>query len=547
MEIDKLYIENNLLNKRGHLKNALLKKINKSPQELYDILNPSAPKKCEGGKSTSFLSFSKGYSKYCKDKNCICNINKKKEKYKKQALSLSKTRQKETKEQKEKRIINFKKTMENKTTEEKELISKSRKESFIKRSKEEKEKTKKKINETWSSKTKEELNTINQRRKQTKLEKYNNENFNNPSKNLETRKKHNLENFYSKGLMHIKNVEEYNEEGIRKFIVDGVFKKDACKEYFNIGNSKIYKLKNILDIKEPTLYKREGVEFKINKMFDYVFEVNNRRIIKPLELDLYSKNHNFAIEYNGVMFHSHGISKYSVFNNPIEEPKRHLYKTEQCEERNIQLFHIFDTEWLSDKREIWISMIENKLNKNIKIGARKCIVKEVSTKEAKEFINSNHLQGYINAKIKIGLYYEGKLLQVMTFGKPRYNKEYQYELIRFCTLKGYSVQGGGSKLLKTFERLYEPESLISYANRRWSTGKFYEKSGFQFIKNTPPNYFFFNPKDCVLRSRIQFQKHKLKNILESYDEKLTAKENIYMNNFRKIYDCGNKVYCKKYL
>jgi len=199
-----------------------------------------------------------------------------------------------------------------------------------------------------------------------------------------------------------------------------------------------------------------------------------------------------------------------------------------------------------NKKSIWISIIEDKLNKNKKVGARKCIIKEVLNKEAKEFIDDNHMQGYSNSSIRIGLYYEEELMSIMTFGKSRFNKNIEYELIRFCTKKGYTIQGGGSKLLKYFERTYKPKSLISYANRRWSTGNFYIKSGFTFSHNTLPNYFYFHPKENILWSRNKFQKHKLKGLLETFNPDVTETINMFNNGYRKIYDSGNKVYLKEY-
>jgi len=276
---------------------------------------------------------------------------------------------------------------------------------------------------------------------------------------------------------------------------------------------------------------------------------DDRTIIKPLELDIIDVKNNFAIEYDGLLSHSYGKSKLHWYNTNINEenPDYHLNKTELCEEKGIQLYHIFENEWLDEnKKEIWISMIRDKQGLNKKVGARKCTIKEVSTKDAREFINNNHMQGYINAKIKIGLYYRNVLMSIMTFSKPRFNDKVEYELIRFCTKQGYTVQGGGSKLLKYFEKTYKPKSLISYANRRWSNGNFYVKSGFNFVNCTKPNYFYFKINENILYSRNKFQKHKLKDLLESFDNTMTEKENMYNNEYRRIYDCGNKVFIKEY-
>ena len=43
--------------------------------------------------------------------------------------------------------------------------------------------------------------------------------------------------------------------------------------------------------------------------------------------------------------------------------------------------------------------------------------------------------------------------------------------------------------------------------------------------------------NIIYKSRIKYQKFKLKDILQKFDEKLTTTENMYKNWYRKIYDC----------
>lgn len=275
---------------------------------------------------------------------------------------------------------------------------------------------------------------------------------------------------------------------------------------------------------------------------------DKRKTLDGSELDIEIKTHNIAIEYNGIEFHSFGKNSHVPFNNYSDErfkKNSHLIKTEQCEEIDIQLFHIFSNEW-KNNRQAWESVLENSLGKSNRIFARKTLVKEVSNKEAKEFQELNHLQGSVNASIKLGLYYNDELVSLMTFGKSRYSKDAEYELLRFCNKLNTQVTGGASKLLKYFERNYNPRSLISYANRRWSRGNLYDKLGFEFSHNTKPNYFYFKTGSDVLESRVKFQKHKLRYILETFNPDLTETENMYNNDYRKIYDSGNKVYIKTF-
>ena len=98
--------------------------------------------------------------------------------------------------------------------------------------------------------------------------------------------------------------------------------------------------------------------------------------------------------------------------------------------------------------------------------------------------------------------------------------------------------------MKYFERAYNPSSIVSYADRRWSNGGLYKSLGFSFMGNTPPNHFYvLNNKRY---NRVMFQKHKLKDVLKNFDQSKTEKENMFVNGYRIMYDSGNMVFSKTY-
>ena len=264
-----------------------------------------------------------------------------------------------------------------------------------------------------------------------------------------------------------------------------------------------------------------------------VLKTNDRNQIKPLELDIYIPEKKLAIEFDGLYWHS---------DDKRIDKNYHLNKTLACEQHNIQLIHIFENEWLT-KQDIVKSRLKNLLGIYDKVVyARKCTIKEVDSKISKEFQEENHIQGSVNSKVNLGLYYQDELISLMTFGKCRFDKKHEWELLRFCNKLGYHIPGSASKLLSYFEENYKPTSLVSYADRRWSQGKVYEKLGFKFSHASTPNYWYW--KKGILYSRLQFQKHKLKDLLEHFDEKLSEVENMKANGYNRIFDCGNLVYEK---
>ena len=134
----------------------------------------------------------------------------------------------------------------------------------------------------------------------------------------------------------------------------------------------------------------------------------------------------------------------------------------------------------------------------------------------------------------------------MTFSKPRFDKRHEWELVRFCSKIGWHIPGAAGKLLKAFERAYAPKSLVSYADRRWSTGNLYKALGFRFVRNSLPNYWYFKNPSLRLESRIKYQKHRLKGLLPKFDENKTEVENMKANGYSRIFDCGNMVFVKEY-
>lgn len=280
-----------------------------------------------------------------------------------------------------------------------------------------------------------------------------------------------------------------------------------------------------------------GVSFAENALRDFIsgqitHEVLSHVRLSAGEVDIFIPSKKLAIEYDGLYWHS---------DKAGYPPDRHLHKTLECEKGGIQLIHIFEDEFVQ-KKEIVESKLRSLLGKSERVFARNCTVQEISTQEAQSFLDETHLQGACVSKIRLGLRHKvnQNLVAVMTFGKPRFNKEYDWELLRFSTALNVTVIGGASKLLTAFRNEHNG-SIISYADRRWSTGKMYKALGFTFKNATPPSYHYF--RGDLRYNRQTFQKAKLKQILgPEFDSSKTEVEMMFENGWNRIWDCGNLVY-----
>lgn len=264
---------------------------------------------------------------------------------------------------------------------------------------------------------------------------------------------------------------------------------------------------------------------------------SNRKIIKPLELDIVIPEHKLAIEFNGIHWHS---TKYD------KSPRKHLKKTLAAEAAGYRLIHIFEDEWLQRPE-----VVKNTLRHILGIStdryqARKLTVGKVPVKEAKEFLELHHLQG----APKRGQAYtlstpEGETVSVMVFS-PTYSvrgtkKDANlYELTRYAS-KG-SVVGGASRLLKAFLKdTPDCHKIVSYADRRWFSGDMYKALGFNCTKVNPPSYSYVIGTRREHKSKFQ-HKHLAKRFGDNYDAQKSERENCEANGVFAIYDCGTLRY-----
>ena len=317
---------------------------------------------------------------------------------------------------------------------------------------------------------------------------------------------------------------------------------DACeKKQFELPSPIFRRRKNqgieLCPILNPILVS-DGTSDIENDIYLYIKSIysgkiiqNDRSILNGKEIDIYLPEMNLAIEFNGLYWHS------EVYKDKMY----HQEKTILCENKGIQLIHIWEDDWL-DKKDIVKDIIQSKLGMNDKIPARKCTIKEVSSKESKEFLEKYHIQGNVNASIRIGLYYDDSLVEIATFGKLRNilhsnGQENQYELYRLCSKSGYTVVGGVSKLLTHFIRKYQPKQIVSYANLDISNGNVYN-SFFKKISITSPGYYW--SKDGYKYHRSNFTKHIL--VKNGYDKNKTEEEIMHELGYYKVYDSGNIKY-----
>lgn len=262
-------------------------------------------------------------------------------------------------------------------------------------------------------------------------------------------------------------------------------------------------------------------------LLEYIQSVYSGKILSGyrygLEIDIYIPELKIGFEFNGLYFHS----------EKFRDKNYHLDKTNFFKDKGIRIIHIWEDDW-DYKRDIIKSQISNILKLNTeKIFARKCEIKEIyDIKIIRQFLDDNHIQGFVSSVRRLGLYHKDELVSVMTFDNFEGRKKMEtggWNLSRFCNKLGLNIIGGASKLLSFFVKEYNPSRIVSYADKGWSVGSLYYTLGFKNINELGTDY-----KYVINGIRSNKSKFRRSNLKTSTSESNTMKD----LEINKIYDCG---------
>lgn len=494
----KLKIENSLLYDQIIKHNKRFINIiwsNKLYNYINNIKNP--PKCINCGNVVKFQKFSTGYSKYCTN---MCHLKSNNTKELRKQTNLSKYGV-ENAFQSEKFKEKIKQTNLNKFGVENpmtliETIEKSKKTNL-----------KKYGVENYSQ-----TNEFIKKSKITWLKKYG---VNSPAKNdlicekINNSKKINFVKKWSKILC-------LSKDNICVLDNNVVLIKNYCKKHdkFEISKTNLINRTNrsskVCTECYPISENSSIKEIEIRNFIEEELNICTEKIkIENKEIDIYIPSHKLGIEFDGLYWHS----------GEHKDDGYHLNKTELCEERGIQLIHIFEDEWIG-KKEIVKNIIKSKLNIfDREIYVSDCAIKRINHKQSSEFLNQNHIQGSVKTKYNYGLIYNDELVGLMCFSIIND----KYEILRFCEKLNTNIIGGANMLLKHFIDIYQPKSISTYVDRRYFNGDLYKQMNFMFINNTKPNYWYFKRGKYV---RKQFSN-------ESKEE-----NDLNKNEYLRIFDCG---------
>jgi hypothetical protein len=171
-----------------------------------------------------------------------------------------------------------------------------------------------------------------------------------------------------------------------------------------------------------------------------------------------------------------------------------------------------------------------------KIYARKCTISEIGMDEAKSFLDLNHIQGFVPSSVYLGAFYDDEIIGVMTFLEESENK---WILNRFASDNNSICCGVGGKMFKYFVTKYNPLTVKSFADKRWtfSDDNIYAKIGFKKEVSSYPDYHYVRQDKCERLHKFNFRKQKLSKKY-GFPLTMTEREMTKELGYERIWDCG---------
>lgn len=280
--------------------------------------------------------------------------------------------------------------------------------------------------------------------------------------------------------------------------------------------------------------KYKGNDSSYNRSFAELLDNNNITYEREFLLEKYSydfKVGNTLIEINPTATHNTHFNPYG--KNRIDV-NYHRDKSKLAKDNGYNVIHVFD--W--DDTSKVINLLKNRKI----VYARKCDIREVDITECNQYLMVYHLQGKCsNQTIRLGLYYNNQLVSLMTFGKPRYNKKYEYELLRYCA--SHNVVGGANKLFKYFVDNYKPNSIVSYCDTSKFSGKVYDMLGFKIDTiNSPSCHWYSIKEDNHITDNLLRMQGYDRLFKENHGKGTSNEELILDRGYLPVYDCGQATY-----
>lgn len=199
---------------------------------------------------------------------------------------------------------------------------------------------------------------------------------------------------------------------------------------------------------------------------------NTRRIIPPLELDIFLPEFNIAIEHCGIYWHSskHKASDY------------HLHKLQKCVDKGVRLITLFEDEWTFNRKvveRVLFTILDRSQLPTDDVES----VNDCDTQQASQFVHDISLDTTSCDKV-IGLQQDNVLHAIID-----YTVQNNVILINKVVSKVHILTIDTA--LQHLQQLYPHCTAFEWVvDSRWDDGKLCAQSGFILNSVLPPDFYW---------------------------------------------------------
>lgn len=205
----------------------------------------------------------------------------------------------------------------------------------------------------------------------------------------------------------------------------------------------------------------------------FLVEQTNRKLLKGKEIDLYLPKEKFAIEFNGIHWHSEQMGKNETY---------HYSKWIECRKIGVKLIQIWEDNWIKDKKLV-LQTIVQKLDNTMQ-PTTETVFAELTVKQAKEFMNKNHIEGFETGDYYLGVFDSNKALNAAIILKQEKNNS--LAIVRYASVSYHA--DNFAKLIGFAQKEYTPEKLVVIDDNCMSESNIYELNDFTINRSIKPDY-----------------------------------------------------------
>lgn len=265
----------------------------------------------------------------------------------------------------------------------------------------------------------------------------------------------------------------------------------------------------------------------INRTLNEETQLDYKDIFSGLSFDIYIPSKNIGIDLISTAVHS------NIGSNFLQN------KSQDSEKFGISALFIMEDYWYT-KPEIVKSKIALAVGKYEKqCDGLRSTVMEIEKEVYEAFCMDNHLWGVAQASLKLGMFCDDELVAVAGFSIPRYLKEYNWEILRFCNKNGYQIDNSLRAFIIWMTQNKPNDSIVYYHDMRWPDDT---ENAMEYLRDTVPSIYYW--KDDGKLESWSLNKRTWLEHKDGFDYngELSTRANLLKEGYNIMYDCGYKVY-----